>query len=138
MVEQLEGGLRSILLGDGDIPESIGDRIRPDALSEEDTFPAIVIDVRDINEEGAIDEDGGTRFCTATVYVVAISQSKKESKSISSWIRRVLNEFEGIAGGIDIQSCESARRTHHFVPRNEVIDVDFYETQVVFDIQYEE
>lgn len=113
----IEAGLRTLLLSRGLITAAVGTGVRVNHLRENDTLPAIVIDIPTSTHHNDIEGDGG--LVQSTVTFMCMANTIQGARELSETLRREIAGYEGPAGLSTLQGIIVDETTSGFVPADD-------------------
>jgi len=125
-------GIRTYLLTVTAVTDLVSSRIRPDALIQKETFPAIVIDETNTDHEHIISGGGG--IVTSEINVSCYAETRLAAEGLAEKVRGGLQGYEGSAGGETIQSCQLSSRVSGYLVPADGSDGGLYVTSLNFQI----
>ena len=139
----IEEYLRQLLLTFSAVTALVGTRIRPDTLGQQDSLPAIIVDVREIVPQNTLDGEGG--LARATVHIEAVSTLKAEARAVMEAVRvngtepgTGLAGFSGAAGDGSIDAAVLDATQMEYRPFEEGGDSGWHIVRGVYSIWYQE
>ncbi len=103
MSDSLQKAFRSILLNESGIVDVVGDKVRPDALSEGDSLPAVLLEVPSVKPLETL-ELMDPQEDRATVVIVCCAHKREDAKALGQLVRTAVNGFSGDVGDLTFQS----------------------------------
>jgi len=125
-------GIRTYLLTVTAVTDIVSSRIRPDALIQNETFPAIVIDETNSDHEHTISGGGG--IVTSQMTVACYSETRLAAENLGEKVRAALQGYEGSAGSETIQSSQLSGRASGYLVPADGSDGGLYVTSLSFEI----
>jgi len=95
-----------LLIGDPAIYEAVDDRIWPNGLPQDPSWPAITYSISASNESRKWSGKVGIRETRAQIS--AWSRYQSEAEALANAIREVFTDFNGQVGDVTIEDCEIA------------------------------
>ena len=124
--------LRTYLLTKSAITALVSQRIRPDALTEDETLPAIVYQEGGTEHEETVAAAGG--IVHARVYVDCIDDSRADANTLAETVRTQLHGFRGTLGSATVLGCDLLDRVKDYEPPADGSDDGRYVTTLTFRI----
>lgn len=131
----IEERLRTILLESTPITDLVGQRIRPDELAQEDTFPAILIEVDDEDPLAMLSAVGGLQ--KAAVNVIALTEKKTTARLLAKRVRETLDGFDDEVDGVEIEATFE-KRENGFDHDDDGEDTGVYFSTCIFEVWWDE
>lgn len=131
----IEERLRTILIGDTAITTLVGDRIRPDELAQEDSYPAILITINEEDPLAMLSEVGGLQ--KATINVTALSETKSQARTIAKKVRARMDQLPEVVDGVQIDATFE-KRENGFDHDDDGADTGVYFSNCIFEIWWDE
>lgn len=91
----------ALIKADATLNTLIAGRVAPWPLPQKMTFPAVAFVVEDKPSNGC---DNGTTIIQNEVTVHIMAETLLEAETVGQEIKRVLHRFNGLAGGVQVQS----------------------------------
>ena len=108
-------GLRTYLLTITGVTDLVSTRIRPDALAQNETFPAVVLS--ETRSEHFADLTGSAGMAESLVEVACFSATRLEAESVAELVRQALQGYGGTAGSETItHTILDSRDSGYLVP----------------------
>lgn len=131
----IEERIRAILVGDTDITDIVGARVRPDELAEDDTFPAILFTIDEEDPLPMLSEVGGLQ--KAKLEVVALSETKLQARTIAKKVRASMDGIKTVVDGVEIDATFEKRESG-FDHNDDGEDSGVYFSTCVFEVWWDE
>lgn len=128
--------IRTYLLTKTTVTNEVGSRIRPDALIENETMPALVIQETASDHEEQLSGAGG--ISQSSVTIACYSNTRMEADSVAEIVRQVLHGYTGAAGNETIQSSQLEDRANGYMTPVDGGDVGLYFNNLDFRITFTE
>lgn len=96
----IDEAIYSILSGDSTLEGLVDDRIRPDALDQDDALPAIVYDTDANFAPITMEGDGNLDHRSMTFHCLA--ENKHEASAVAQALRSALMDWNGTQDGLEI------------------------------------
>lgn len=139
----IEQWLRDLLLTFEAVTALVGQRIRPDELHENDSTPALLIELQTIVPQNTLDGLGG--LAKASVHITALSDKKHVARTVQEAVRlngtdpgSGLAGYTGDAGDGFIDSATLEQTTVTFRPFQESGDEGWYAVTGEYEVMYQE
>lgn len=125
-------GLRTYLLTVSDVTDLVSSRMRPDALTQNETFPALVIEEFSSDHSHTISASSG--IVTSDINISCYSESRLEAENVAEKVRAALQGYTGAAGSETIQSSILRNRASAYMVPADGSDGGLYVTALLFEI----
>lgn len=132
----IERAIAEILNADAVVTSIAGDRVSPDGAHQgAGTSPSIVV----LAERQTYDEGfcGPTRTVTGQVIIEASAASRGRCRQLAFAALRALVDFDGLAGGLDIQAIHADESEGDFEKVDDGSDQDRYVTSETVTVIYD-
>ena len=124
--------LRTKLASESSVTDLVGDRIRPDALVQNDTLPAIAyVESTSIHEHGLAGVEGTV---TGTVEVGCFDSKRIGANNLAEKVRLALDCFRGSVGSDYVKSILLTDRTKEYDIPVDGSDAGRYVVTLDFDM----
>ena len=131
----IEERLRTHLVGDTAITALVADRVRPDELAQEDSYPAIIITIDEEDPLAMLSDIGGLQ--KATIHVTALSETKSVARTIAKKVRDRMDQLPEVIDGVEIDATFE-KRENGFDHDDDGEDTGVYFSSNVFEIWWDE
>ena len=131
----IEERLRTHLIGDTAITTLVADRVRPDELAQEDSYPAIIITIDEEDPLAMLSDIGGLQ--KATIHVTALSETKSVARTIAKKVRDRMDQLPEVIDGVEIDATFE-KRENGFDHDDDGEDTGVYFSSNVFEIWWDE
>lgn len=128
--------IRTYLLTKSTVTDEVSTRIRPDALVQDETLPALVIQETSSDHEELLNGAGGISHSSITIACYAATRIKADQ--VAEIIRQVLHGYTGSAGSQTIQASQLEDRAVGYLVPNDGSDVGLYVNSLDFRITFTE
>lgn len=129
-------GLRTYLLTITGVTDLVSTRIRPDALTQNETFPAVVLSETRSDHIHTISASAG--FVESLIEFACFSATRLEAESVGEAVRQALQGYTGTAGSETIKSCILESRDSGYLVPADGSDEGLYVTALDFRIVFSE
>ena len=129
-------GLRTYLLTITGVTDLVSTRIRPDALTQNETFPAVVLSETRSDHMHTISASAG--FVESLIEFACFSATRLEAESVGEALRQALQGYTGTAGSETIKSCILESRDSGYLVPADGSDDGLYVTALDFRIVFSE
>jgi hypothetical protein len=106
--------------------------MRPDALIQNETFPALVIEEFSSDHSHTISASSG--IVTSDINISCYSESRLEAENVAEKVRAALQGYTGSAGSETIQSSILRNRASAYMVPADGSDGGLYVTALLFEI----
>ena len=128
--------IRTYLLTKTTVTDEVSTRIRPDALAQNETMPALVIQETASDHEEQLSGAGGISQSSVTIACYADTRIKADE--VAEVIRLVLHGYTGSAGSQTIQASQLEDRAVGYLVPNDGSDDGLYVNSLDFRITFTE
>jgi hypothetical protein len=125
-------GIRTYLLTITGVTNLVGTRIRPDALIENETWPAIVLTETSTEHIHTLNRSAG--FAESDIDVACFSDTRLEAESVAEAVRDAMQGYIGAAGSETIKSCRLDSRNSVYLTPDDGSDAGIYMTSLSFRV----
>lgn len=124
--------VRSKLLTVSDVTDLVGTRIRPDALSQKETLPAIAY--TQIISDHLQGLGGPIGLTVVRMLVGCFGDSHVDAENLGDKVRLALDGESGTFGSEEVDICLLEEMDHEYIEPNDASDRGLYVTNLIFSI----